>query len=165
MSTASTHSDEARPASSSPTEPPASPRSLIVYLLIGTFFGVLLIKSEVVSWYRIQEMFRFQSIFMYGVLGSAFATAAVVIRGLPALGLRSLTGETISLSDKAWGPGARHRYWLGGMIFGLGWGLSGTCPGPIYALLGYGASGAVVVLASALAGARAYATLAEKLPH
>ncbi len=138
---------------------------LPAYLLIGLFFGVLLIKSEVVSWFRIQEMFRFQSIFMYGVLGTAVVTAAVVIQLIKALGWRSATGEPIQLAPKPWGAGARHRYWIGGTLFGLGWGLAGTCPGPIYALLGYGAGGALAVLVGALLGTRAYAALADRLPQ
>lgn len=138
---------------------------LAVYLFFGMFFGILLIKSEVVSWFRIQEMFRFQSFHMYGVLGSAVATAALAIAIVRALGLGSVTGEPIRLSPKRWDSGARHRYWIGGSVFGLGWGLAGTCPGPIYALIGHGTGAAVVVLASALVGARAYAALADKLPH
>ncbi len=138
---------------------------LPAYLLIGIFFGVVLVKSEVVSWFRIQEMFRFQSFFMYGVIGTAVATAGVAILMLKILGLRSLTGEAIHLAPKRWEPGARHRYWIGGTIFGLGWGLAGACPGPIYALIGSGTLGAIVVLLSALVGARTYAALADKLPH
>ena len=138
---------------------------LLAYLLIGTFFGILLIKSEVVSWFRIQEMFRFQSFFMYGVLGSAVASAALTIWLAERFGWRSLTAEPIRIAPKRWEKGARHRYWIGGTLFGLGWGLAGTCPGPIYALLGYGASGAVVVLLAALAGTRTYAALFQKLPH
>jgi len=135
------------------------------YLAIGTFFGVVLIKSEVVSWYRIQEMFRFQSFHMYGVLGTAVLSSALVIALVKALQPRPLSGEELSLSPKPWGPGHRIRYAIGGTLFGLGWGLAGTCPGPIYALVGYGIGGAVAVLVSALLGARAYAALAEKLPH
>lgn len=154
--------------SSTPSESTHSnyaPWELIAYLLIGTFFGILLIKSEVVSWFRIQEMFRFQSFFMYGVLGSAFATSAVVIWLARKFGWHSLTGEEMRVTPNPWEDGARHRYWIGGTLFGLGWGLSGTCPGPIYALLGYGASGAIVVLIAALIGTRTYAAIFHKLPH
>jgi len=138
---------------------------LPAYLLIGAFFGIVLIKSEVVSWYRIQEMFRFHSFFMYGVLGSAVATAALVVWLVKTFALRSLTDRKIRVAAKPWGPGARHRYWIGGTLFGLGWGLAGTCPGPIYALIGYGASGAAVALVAALVGARTYAAVMHKLPH
>ncbi len=135
------------------------------YLLLGTFFGILLIKSEVVSWFRIQEMFRFQSFFMYGVLGSAVATTALILRLVYALGRRSLTGEKIFLAPKRWEAGARHRYWIGGTLFGLGWGLAGTCPGPIYALIGYGSGAAIVVLLAAALGTRIYAAVMDYLPH
>jgi len=132
---------------------------------VGVFFGVILIKSEVVSWFRIQEMFRFQSFFMYGVIGSAVVTAAIVMNTLRQLKMPSFAGDAIQIAPKNWGPGARHKYWIGGILFGLGWGLTGACPGPIYALMGYGAGGAVVVWVSALAGARAYAALMNRLPH
>ena len=153
-----------------PLEPSSHPSStfswaLPAYFLLGTFFGAVLIQSEVVSWFRIQEMFRFQSFHMYGVLGSAVATAAIAIRWLQAPGRRSITGEAIRLQPKEWGSGARHRYGLGGTLFGLGWGLAGTCPGPIYALLGHGASGALVVLVAALLGTRTYAAVMRFLPH
>ena len=138
---------------------------LPAYLLVGMFFGVLLIQSEVVSWYRIQEMFRFQSIFMYGVLGTAFASAALTFWLVRTFGWSALNGEPIRLEPKAWGPGARHRYWIGGTLFGLGWGLAGACPGPIFALVGHGIGAAAVVLLAALGGARAYAALAHRLPH
>lgn len=152
-------------SSAAPRPSGAPPWELAAYLLIGTFFGVVLIKSEVVSWFRIQEMFRFQSFFMYGVLGSAVATSAAVIWIAKVLGRRSLAGNEIRIEPKRWGPGSRHRYWIGGALFGLGWGLAGTCPGPIYALLGYGAGGAVVVLIAALLGARTYAAIGDRLPH
>ncbi|MEM7357103.1 MAG: DUF6691 family protein [Acidobacteriota bacterium] len=142
-----------------------APWELLAYLLIGTFFGIVLIKSEVVSWFRIQEMFRFHSFHMYGVLGSAVATAALTLWLAGKLGWRSLTGAEIRIAAKRWDEGARHRYWIGGTLFGLGWGLAGTCPGPIYALIGYGAGGALVVLLAALLGTRAYAAILHKLPH
>lgn len=142
-----------------------APWALAAYLLVGAFFGVILIKSEVVSWFRIQEMFRFDSFHMYGIIGTAVLSSAIVIRLFKAFGWSSLTGAGTEVCPKDWGPGNRHRYWIGGTIFGLGWGLAGTCPGPIYALMGYGASGAVVVWISALVGARVYASLMERLPH
>jgi len=155
-------------ANSLSSEPSTQTRTaweLPAYLLIGTFFGVVLIKSEVVSWFRIQEMFRFQSFFMYGVLGSAVATAALAVWLIKSIGPRAFTGETIRFVPKPWESGARHRYWIGGTLFGLGWGLAGTCPGPIYALIGYGAGGAVVALVAALIGTRTYAAVMHKLPH
>lgn len=138
--------------------------NLLVYLAIGTFFGIVLIKSEAASWFRIQEMFRFQGFHLYGILISAVLSAALVIVLVNAFKIRSLKGEPIRVADKEWGDGHRHRYWIGGTLFGLGWGLSGTCPGPIYALIGYGSDGAVVLLLSALVGARVYAAVAQRLP-
>lgn len=135
------------------------------YVLVGTFFGVVLIQSEVVSWYRIQEMFRFQSFHMYGIIISAILTAAASMGLARAMVRRSLTGDAMEIPDKRWQAGSRHRYWIGGTLFGLGWGLAGTCPGPIYALLGYGSGGALVVLLAALAGTRVYAACRHKLPH
>lgn len=148
------------------TKPEREPRwEIVASLLIGIFFGVVLIKSEAVSWYRIQEMFRFQSFHMYGILAAAAATSSLAIFLLEALKVRSLKGQTIRVAPKPWGAGERHRYWIGGTFFGLGWGLLGTCPGPIYALIGYGTGAAVIALLSALVGARTYAALADKLPH
>lgn len=139
--------------------------ALPAYLLTGTFFGVLLIQSEVVSWFRIQEMFRFQAFHMYGVLGTAVGSAALAIHLLQRFGVRSLDGQTIAVSPKRWDDAYRYRYGIGGVLFGLGWGLAGTCPGPIYALIGEGTLGALVVLVSALAGARTYAAVADRLPQ
>ena len=148
------------------TKPEHEPRwEIAANLLIGVFFGMVLIKSEAVSWYRIQEMFRFQGFHMYGILATAAASSSLAIFLFRALGVRSLKGRTIRVAPKPWGTGARHRYWIGGTLFGLGWGLLGTCPGPIYALIGYGSGAAVIALFSALVGARSYAALAHKLPH
>ena len=133
------------------------------YLLLGTLFGVVLIKSEVASWYRIQEMFRFQSFHLYGVLGSAFATATVSLQIIKRLRPRSLGGAPITLPPKEWGAGKR--YWVGGGFFGLGWGLAGSCPGPIFALIGAGHSAYIIVLLAALAGTWTYAHLRPHLPH
>ncbi len=152
-----------KPRVSTSTGPPFT--ELLAYLVIGVFFGIVLIKSEVVSWFRIQEMFRFQAFHMYGVLGSGVATSALVVWLAKTMKSRSLTGEPIRISPKAWGPGARWRYPLGGVLFGVGWGLAGTCPGPIYALVGHGTGGAVVVLLAALLGARLYAAVGHRLPH
>ena len=110
-------------------------------------------------------MFRFQSFHLYGVLASAVATSALSIRIARWMGARAATGEPISIPPKRWEPGSRRRYALGGTLFGLGWALAGTCPGPAYALVGYGSGGAIVVLLSALLGARVYAALAGRLPH
>ncbi|MEX2399221.1 MAG: DUF6691 family protein [Rhodothermales bacterium] len=136
---------------------------LLIYLVIGIGFGIVLVRSEVVSWFRIQEMFRFQSFHMYGIIGSAVMVAALSIQIIKRMGLKTVAGEPIAISPKEWGKGTR--YWLGGTIFGLGWALLGACPGPIFALLGSGITVMVVALVSALAGTWTYAALRPRLPH
>jgi uncharacterized protein len=143
------------------------PALYLGYLLAGTFLGFLFIVSEVVSWYRIQEMFRFQSFHMYGIIGMAVAVGAVSLQILKRGGRRSLSGDPIGTQPKEWGegriPGAR--YWIGGTFFGMGWALLGACPGPIFALLGSGITVMVVPLAGALLGTWTYAALRSRLPH
>ena len=135
---------------------------LLPYLLVGTAFGFIAVKSQIVSWYRIQEMFRFDSFHMYGVIGSAVITAALSLWLLKRLGLRSRSGEPICLppKDRSW-----TRYIAGGITFGLGWALVGACPGPIFALIGAGYPAFLVVLLGALAGTYAYGLLRLRLPH
>jgi len=135
----------------------------LLYLGMGTLFGILLIKSEVVSWFRIQEMFRFQGLHMYGILGSAVIIAGVSIALLRRVDARTIRGEPITISDKPFNRGTNQL--LGGIAFGLGWGLLGACPGPIYALIGAGITPVVVALGSALVGAWTYGHLKPYLPH
>lgn len=137
--------------------------ALLPYLIIGVAFGMILVKSEAVSWYRIQEMFRFQSVHMYGIIGSAFITAALGLRLLNWLGVRTLEGEPIVVPPKQMGRG--HRYVIGGFVFGIGWTFTGTCPGPLFALIGSGATVFLVVMACALAGTWLYGALRTHLPH
>lgn len=133
------------------------------YLLAGTLFGFVLIKSEAASWYRIQEMFHFQNFHMFGILFSAIATGMLSIQIIKRMGeKRSLDGQTIVIPEK---PPGRVSYLVGGLIFGLGWGLIGLCPGPIFALVGTGSLGAIVVLAGALHGTWLYGALKQHLPH
>ncbi len=140
---------------------------LLGYLLVGVYLGVIFVQSEVVSWYRIQEMFRFQSFHMYGIIGTAVAVAAASVWLIKRLGVKTIGGDPIRLSPKEWGdsgiPGAR--YWIGGTLFGMGWALVGACPGPIFALLGAGVTVLVVALLSALLGTWTYAALRTRLPH
>ncbi len=141
-----------------------NPRSpLVPYLVLGMLFGVVLTKSEVISWFRIQEMFRFQAFHMYGIIGSAIVVAALGLQIIKRRGLRSMDGTPIAIPPKALGGGTR--YWLGGTIFGLGWGLVGACPGPLFALLGNGVWIITVVIASAVAGTWTYGALRPRLPH
>jgi uncharacterized membrane protein YedE/YeeE len=138
-------------------------RTLVVYLLLGVLFGVVLTKAEVISWFRIQEMFRFQAFHMYGIIGSAVVVAALGLQLVRRLGLRALDGQRIVVPPKAMGKGTR--YWAGGAMFGLGWGLVGACPAPLLALLGQGVFVIAVPLASAIAGTWVYGALRPRLPH
>jgi uncharacterized membrane protein YedE/YeeE len=137
---------------------------LFVYLAAGVYLGIVLTKSEAISWFRIQEMFRFQSFHMYGIMASALAVGALSIHLIRRLRLQALTGNPIEIAPKKMtAPG--YRYWIGGSIFGMGWGLLGACPGPIFALVGSGASVMIVALAGAIAGTWTYGLLRERLPH
>jgi uncharacterized membrane protein YedE/YeeE len=138
-------------------------RELAPYALAGVILGVILIKSEVVYWSRIQEMFRFQSFHMYGVLGSAFVTAFLSIQLLTRRGARARTGDTVKLAAKELGTG--RRYWIGGSIFGVGWALCGACPGPLFALIGSGVTVYAVTAMAALGGTWTYGALRPHLPH
>jgi len=135
----------------------------LIYLGMGTLFGIILIKSEVVSWFRIQEMFRFQAFHMYGIIGSAIAVAGVSIAILRRANAKTIRGEPITVSDKPFNRGTNQI--LGGIAFGLGWGLLGACPGPIYALIGAGITPVFVGLLSAAVGAWTYGHLKPYLPH
>ena len=137
--------------------------SLLVYLLLGIAFGIVLTRSEVLSWFRIQEMFRFQSFRMYGIIGSAIATAAASVALIKKLALKSASGEAISIPRKTLGSGVR--YAVGGTIFGLGWALTGACPGPLFALVGNGVSVMILAILSALLGTWVYGLLQPQLPH
>lgn len=155
--------EQAPPQAGETPEDTALPQGLFVYLLIGIFFGIVLVKSEVVSWFRIQEMFRFESFHMYGIIGSAVVVAALSVQAIKRLNVKTLAGEPITISPKVWGKG--YRYWIGGIIFGLGWALLGACPGPMFALIGAGFPVILVALFSALLGTWTYAYLRPKLPH
>lgn len=154
-----------RPSTSRAPEPPrlSMRREVMTYGLVGVAFGIVIMKSQAVSWYRIQEMFRFQSFHMYGLLGSAMTTAFISLRLLRAFKVRAMTGEQIVVPDKTLGRG--YRYWIGGMIFGAGWALTGACPGPLFALIGSGAGVFVVTLVAALAGTWCYGSLRPRLVH
>jgi uncharacterized protein len=136
---------------------------LLGYLLLGAVFGVILTKAEVISWFRIQEMFRFQAFHMFGIIGSAIAVAAVSRLFLKRPAEPTLCGEPAPLADEETGRG--HRFWIGGTIFGLGWALAGACPGPLFILIGGGLSVMIVAVLSALAGTWTYGYLRSRLPH
>jgi uncharacterized protein len=136
---------------------------MLAYFLLGSFFGIVIIKSEAASWFRVQEMFRFQSFHMYGILLAAVATAALSLALMRKLGTRTLGGNAIAIPPKQLGTG--RRYWIGGIIFGLGWALSGACPGPMFALAGSGIGVYALLVLSALAGTWVYGALRATLPH
>jgi len=139
------------------------PLSLLGYLLLGILFGITLTKAEVISWFRIQEMFRFQSFHMYGIIGSAIAVAAVSRLMMKRPQSQALCGEPPASDDEKVGRG--YRFWIGGTIFGLGWALTGACPGPLFVLIGGGVTVMTVAVFSALAGTWTYGHLRSKLPH
>lgn len=150
-------------APSAMTQTGARALDLARYMVVGTVLGIVLVKSEALSWYRIQEMFRFQSFHMYGILGSAMMTAFVSVQLLKRLDARALTGERIAIPPKQFGRG--YRYWIGGAIFGVGWAVTGACPGPLFALIGSGATAYAAVGVAALLGTWSYGYLRPRLPH
>lgn len=130
-------------------------------LILGTVFGIVLVKAEVLSWFRIQEMFAFQSIHMYGIIGLAVAVGALSVWLIRKLEVKSIEGNRIALNDKA--PNYRSAY-FGGTLFGLGWAMTGACPGPMYALIGSGTTVMVVSVVMGVLGVLAYAAVRHKLP-
>lgn len=140
----------------------ASIRKLIKYTILGMFFGVVLAKGEVVSWYRIQEMFRFHSFHMYGIIGSAVVIGIIAMLIIKKKAIKNKTGELFGFDPK---DKTFYRYLLGGIIFGLGWALTGSCPGPMYILFGYGYSQFIVVILGALLGTFVYGLVRKYLPH
>lgn len=137
--------------------------ALVLYLLLGIGFGVVLVKSEVLSWFRIQEMFRFQSPRMYEIIASAVCVAALSVALIKRLHLRTVTGEPIVIRPKTLGNGLR--YLLGGSIFGVGWALTGACPGPLFALVGAGTTAMIAAIVSALAGTWVYGLARTAVPE
>ena len=135
----------------------------LAYFFLGVCFGVTLTQSEALSWFRIQEMFRFQSPRMYEIIASAIVVAAVSVALIKRLGVKTIAGEPIAIPPKTMGLGVR--YAAGGTIFGLGWALVGACPGTMFALLGNGVSVMIVAISSALAGTWLYGLLRPRLPH
>lgn len=131
-------------------------------MLVGFVFGIVLTKSEAVSWYRIYEMFHFQSFHMYGIISVAIATGIIGIQFIKRNNIKAIDGSTIIIKDKEKGSA---RYIIGGIFFGLGWGLVGSCPGPIFILLGAGMAPVILVLIGALIGTVLYSIIRKKLPH
>ena len=132
------------------------------FLVLGIFFGIVLVKSEAVSWYRIYEMFKFQSFHMYGIIGSAVVVGIIAVLLIKKYKVKSIEEEQITFSPK---DRVITRYIVGGTIFGLGWGLAGACPGPMFVLLGTGIFSVAIVIAASVLGTFVYGLLRDKLPH
>lgn len=133
----------------------------IKYLFVGIWFGIVFVKAEVISWFRVQEMFRFQSFHMYGVIGTAVVVAAISVFLIKKFKAKTIHGEPIVFHDKQFNKGQIY----GGLIFGLGWALTGACPGPLFAQLGTGFMVVSIVILSAIAGTWVYGYMRDKLPH
>jgi uncharacterized membrane protein YedE/YeeE len=133
----------------------------IKYLIVGILFGIVSVKSEVISWFRIQEMFRLQSFHMYGIIGSAIVIGMLSILLIKKFKIKTIYGEPIIIALKTFNKGQIY----GGLIFGLGWAITGACPGPLFAQIGTGVTVVIVTLLSAVAGTWVYGLLRERLPH
>ena len=135
---------------------------VLKYIIVGFIFGIVLTKSEAVSWYRIYEMFKFQSFHMYGIITVAILTGLIGIQIIKRNNIKDIDGLPIEIPNKDEG---NYSYWIGGVIFGLGWGLVGACPGPIFILLGAGFYSIIIVLIGAVIGTYLYGVIKNKLPH
>lgn len=131
------------------------------YLLVGVIFGIVFVKAEVVSWFRIQEMFQFTSFHMYGVIGTAVAVGAISIFLIKKWSIPTLAGERVVFHDKKFTKGQV----IGGLLFGFGWAMTGACPGPLFAQIGTGALAVGATLLSAVAGTWVFGLLRGRLPH
>jgi len=134
----------------------------IKYIIAGVLFGIIMSKSEAISWYRMQEMFRFQSFHMYGIIGTAVLLGSVIVFLIKKFKVEDYSGKPIVFRDK---DKSYPRYIIGGTIFGLGWALTGACPGPMFVNVGYGYLGMLIVIFGALIGTYFYGVIRDKLPH
>ena len=135
--------------------------SLLKYTLIGIIFGIVFVKAEIISWFRIQEMFRLESFHMYGVIGTAVTVGIISVAIIKKFSIKTITGENIVIVKKKFSKGQI----VGGLMFGLGWAMTGACPGPLFAQIGTGVGSIIIVIISAIAGTWTYGLLKEKLPH
>lgn len=131
------------------------------YSLVGIFFGITFVKAEIISWYRIQEMFRLESFHMYGVIGTAVAVGALSVFLIKKLRIKTIYGEPITFHPKTFNKGQI----FGGLLFGFGWAMTGACPGPLFAQVGTGATVILITILSAIAGTWVYGYFRDKLPH
>ena len=131
------------------------------YLVVGLLFGIVFVKAEIISWFRIQEMFRLDSFHMYGVIGSAVVVGLISVQLIKRFNIKTLQGETVHIAPKTFNKGQIY----GGLIFGLGWAITGACPGPLFAQIGSGFAAVLVTLLSAIAGTWLYGYFRDRLPH
>ncbi|KAF2517226.1 DUF6691 family protein [Flavobacterium foetidum] len=131
------------------------------YLIVGIFFGIVFVKAEIISWFRIQEMFHLESFHMYGVIGCAVAVGLISVQLIKKFNIKTLDGEKIEIQPKTFSKGQIY----GGLLFGFGWAITGACPGPLFAQIGTGATVIVVTLVSAIFGTWVYGLIKDKLPH
>ena len=135
--------------------------SNLKYLVVGAIFGIVFVKAEIISWFRIQEMFRFESFHMYGVIGTAVVVGMISVQIIKTRKAKSIEGEEIVIHDKEFNKGQIY----GGLIFGLGWAITGACPGPLFAQMGAGFTVVIVTFLSAVLGTWVYGKFRDKLPH
>jgi uncharacterized membrane protein YedE/YeeE len=133
----------------------------IKYLIVGIIFGIVFVKAEIISWFRIQEMFHLQSFFMYGVIGTAVVVGMLSVFIIKKFNIKTISGETVRFEKKEFNKGQI----IGGLIFGMGWAITGACPGPLFAQIGSGFLVVIITFISALAGTWVYGYFREKLPH
>jgi uncharacterized membrane protein YedE/YeeE len=138
-------------------------KDAIIFLFLGTFFGFVLVRAEVISWFRIQEMFLFDSFHMYGVIGAAVVVGMISIQLIKRMNIKDVEGNPISIPPKD--PSQVKRYLIGGSLFGLGWSMLGACPAPMFALLGSGLTIILIPILMAIVGTYAYGMLRPHLPH
>jgi len=131
------------------------------YAAVGILFGVIFIKAEIISWFRIQEMFRFQSFHMFGIIGSAVVVGIISVFLIRKFNIKTIYGEEVEIHPKKFNKGNIY----GGLMFGIGWAITGACPGPLFAQIGSGSTVVIITLLSAIAGTWTYGKIREKLPH
>lgn len=131
------------------------------YAIVGIVFGIVFVKAEIISWFRIQEMFRFQSFHMYGVIGTAVVVGLISVQIIKRFGIKTFSGEPISINTKTFNKGTIY----GSILFGFGWAITGACPGPLFAEIGSGYWAIGITLLSAIAGTWFYGYIRHKLPH
>lgn len=135
---------------------------LLRYIIPGILFGIVMTKSEAISWFRIQEMFRFESFHMYGIIGTTVVLGMLMVFLIKRFNLKTIDGTPITFAPKKQGIA---RYLIGGILFGLGWAMTGACPGPMFVLIGHGVWSILIVIFSAMTGTFVYGLLRHRLPH